>query len=46
MYCIKKLSNGEVIVSNLTLKEAKKWMITESDELDWDAEDYYFIDKE
>ena len=46
MYCIKKLSNGEIVASDLTLKQAKKWMIDESDELDWDAEDFYFIDNE
>ena len=46
MYCIKKYSNGEIVASGLTLKQAKKWIIDESDELDWDAEDFYFICKE
>ena len=46
MYCIKRHFNGEIVASGLTLKQARKWMIDESDSLDWDAEDYYFIDKE
>ena len=46
LYCIKRRINGEIVKSNLTLKEAKQWLIDESEDIDWDAEEYYFIDKE
>ena len=45
MYSIVNRYNGDIAVSDLTLKEAKEWMDQTSEELDWNAEDIYIIVK-
>lgn len=46
MYCIINRYNGDIAVSSLTLKEARKWIDEQSEILDWDAEEIYMIVKD